>query len=308
VQRRGAGQQGADVELGGVALQHPVGEQDQAVTRPERDLLGAERATGDDPERQVDGELELLGPPVPHPQRQRVPGVDDRRAAAAPVHPHQLTGDELAPRRVGLQRVVGGARLVEQVAAAPPAVAQAADQHRRQQGRLHVVPHRVGDRQVQLVAVEGVVERVAADRVRRFQPAGHGELADSQVNALGSSLRWISAASENGVVRWAHSNRSVCRRQARRTWASARPAATTSGDPLAAGRDRQLQLEDAEGVAAVGDGHREQHPTALAVADVGPLGCAAPPRRRCRAGAPPARAARPAAAPARRWPRCPRSA
>ena len=36
----------------------------------------------------------------------------------------------------------------------------------------------------------------------------------SQVNALGSSRRRISAASENGVVRCPRSNGSVCRRLA----------------------------------------------------------------------------------------------
>ena len=60
-------------------------------------------------------------------------------------------------------------------APAAAAVAQAAQQHARQQRGVDVVADGVGHRQVQGVAVEGVVERVAADGVRRLQPAGDGE-------------------------------------------------------------------------------------------------------------------------------------
>ena len=45
----------------------------------------------------------------------------------------------------------------------------------------------------------------------------------SQVNAAGSSRRWISAGRVNAVLRWAHSNRSVCRRLAITTNASMCP-------------------------------------------------------------------------------------
>src|SRR3712207_9082571 len=55
------------------------------------------------------------------------------------------------------------------------AVAQAAEQDAGQQGGVDVVADGVGHGQVQGVAVERVVEGVAADGVRGLQPAGDGE-------------------------------------------------------------------------------------------------------------------------------------
>ena len=61
---------------------------------------------------------------------------------------------------------------------APPSaagVAQAPDAQGGGQGAGHAVAHRVGDRQVQDVTGQAVVEGVAADRRRRLQPGRQGE-------------------------------------------------------------------------------------------------------------------------------------
>jgi hypothetical protein len=110
--------------------------------------------------------------------------------------------------------------LVTQGQSAAATVAQAADQQGRQQRRLDLVPDRISDRHVQRLAVEVVVEGVAADGAGGFQPTGEGELAGLAGvgrEKPGRSRRWISAASEKGVVRWPHSNRSVWRRLAMTT-------------------------------------------------------------------------------------------
>src|SRR5690606_11389145 len=58
----------------------------------------------------------------------------------------------------------------------PAGAAQGVDGEGGQQGRGGVVAHRVGDRQVEDVLVEGVVVGVAADVVGRDQAAGQGEV------------------------------------------------------------------------------------------------------------------------------------
>jgi NAD(P)-dependent dehydrogenase (short-subunit alcohol dehydrogenase family) len=75
------------------------------------------------------------------------------------------------------QGVVGVAGLVPEVQSTATTVAQAADQEGSQQRCLDLVPNRVGDRYLQRLAVEVVVEGVAADGAGWFQPAGEGELA-----------------------------------------------------------------------------------------------------------------------------------
>jgi hypothetical protein len=92
------------------------------------------------------------------------------------VHPHELAGDELAGRGVLDQAVVGVVGLLAEAQSLAAPVAQAADQQRGQQRGRHLVADRVGDRHLQVVPVEDVVEGVAADRGGRFQPAGEGEL------------------------------------------------------------------------------------------------------------------------------------
>ncbi|MCW2141995.1 hypothetical protein BXY51_006585 [Actinoplanes cyaneus] len=95
----------------------------------------------------------------------------------------------------------------------------------------------------------------------------------SQVNDDGSSRRWISAASVNGVVRCPHSNRSVCRRFAMMTKASVCAVRDTAG---AAGHRRH-------GVDRRGLFHLEQH-----VAQIHTAGPAVDHATQHRADAPPA--------------------
>jgi hypothetical protein len=88
--------------------------------------------------------------------------VADRHPGGVTIDTHELTGDEVAHAGVLEERVVGRGGLLQEPQLAATAVAQAADEHGGERGRVHVVPDGVGDRDVQGVAVEVVVERVAA--------------------------------------------------------------------------------------------------------------------------------------------------
>jgi hypothetical protein len=59
---------GGDVELGGVAFQHAVGDEDQSVTGLQRERLYPERRGRLQAERQVDVEVNLLDAAVAQPQ------------------------------------------------------------------------------------------------------------------------------------------------------------------------------------------------------------------------------------------------
>ena len=106
-----------------------------------------------------------------------MPGVDDDRRTAVQIDAHELTGDELTVRRVGDHRFIGVHGLLREVQPPPASVAQTAHQQRCEEGGRDVVPGGIGDRNVQRVLVEVVVERVTPDGVGRFQPAGDGELS-----------------------------------------------------------------------------------------------------------------------------------
>ena len=68
------------------------------------------------------------------------------------------------------------ARLLDQARAAPARVPQGSHDERRQQRGLDRVPHRIGHRHMQRVAIQREVERVAAHLAGRLQPAGEREL------------------------------------------------------------------------------------------------------------------------------------
>jgi hypothetical protein len=62
----------------------------------------------------------------------------------------------------------------------------------------------------------------------------------SHVKAAGRSRRWISADKVKGVLRWPHSNRSLCRRLEITTYASTSAVLTTSAKtsgPGSVGKD-----------------------------------------------------------------------
>ena len=109
-------------------------------------------------------------------QRAGVPGVDHGTGAGGQVDPEELAGDELVSTAVLEDRRVGPRGLLGQRRATAPAVAEAADQQSRQQRRVLRVAHGVGERDVQRVPVEAVVEGVATDVARRLHRAGDGEL------------------------------------------------------------------------------------------------------------------------------------
>ena len=120
----------------------------------------------------------------------------------------------------------------------------------------------------------------------------------SQVNAAGSSRRWISADRVNGVVRWPHSNRSVCRRLAITT----KPARARSGGspPEHGGRlDRQRSSSSPMASPRSVTGARTVHDSPVGRSDLHLPGCvsacsAGPPSKGSTAAAP-ARAAGPSA-------------
>ena len=67
-------------------------------------------------------------------------------------------------------------RLLGEPDAGPARVAQRPDEHGGQHGGVDLVAHGVGHRQVQGVALQGEVERVAADVAGGFQPRREREL------------------------------------------------------------------------------------------------------------------------------------
>lgn len=187
MQVTGFAHEGSQIDSGGTALLHAVGEQDQAVSGVQLQLLELVRGGRGDPERQIDDERHLLGfgGTCPQAQRPGMSGVDQFTGAGVETDAQQLSGGQ--PATVGQQGLVGAMRLTERVAAGAAGSAQRTRDQRRQQGGLGVVAHRVGDGQVQRVPVEGVVVGVAADVVGRDETCGEGELGASQQEAEGSS-------------------------------------------------------------------------------------------------------------------------
>ena len=62
-------QDGVDVDVGDVALEHAVGEEDQPVARHERQRLHLVRVTRHDPERRVGPQRHGLDAPAAQPKR-----------------------------------------------------------------------------------------------------------------------------------------------------------------------------------------------------------------------------------------------
>ena len=169
---------GLDVDAGGVALEHAVGEEHQPVTGLERQRLhavlvaAARSRTAGRPRSAT-----RLDAAVAQPQRRRMPGVDDRRRLGAQVDPRDLAGHEAALRRVVARarrwpgaparraRRRPGARC-----AAPPTSTVASTRG------ADLVAHGVGHREVQRVALQREVERVAADVAGGLQPGREREL------------------------------------------------------------------------------------------------------------------------------------
>jgi hypothetical protein len=191
-----------------------------------------------------------------------VPGVDDPGRAGVQVDAQELAGDELAGRRVLGEAVVGVAGLLGEAEALSAAVAQAADQQGGQQGSRDVVADRVGDRHLQEVPVELVVEGVPAHRVGRFQPSGEGELPglageggrqQSALDLRGQGERGGAHAPLEHVGVPAGVDEEVGQRVC---------GAADVGDLLGQGSAGQHQFEQTNSVAAGGDRH--DHPGAVA--------------------------------------------
>jgi hypothetical protein len=103
-------------------------------------------------------------------------GVDDPRRRSSQVDPHEQAGDELPLARLLGQRIIRQPRLLGQLDPPPAGVAESPDQHRRQQGGIHRVTHRIGHRHMQRVPLQRKVEGVTADLTRRLQPGREREL------------------------------------------------------------------------------------------------------------------------------------
>ena len=267
----GGGQhQRRDVEAAGVALEHAVGQQEQAVARLEPQLVVAPVRVRGGAERLVRDELDLLGPSVAQPERPRVPGVEHAGRLLDQVDADELAGHEPAVACVVAQRLVRAARLLEQAGSAPARVPQRAHDERRQQRRVDGMPHGVGHRDVQRVAVEREVERVAAHLPGRLEPARERELVglagerggqQPPLDLGGQRQRHgaLAPLEEIGVAAVGdHHVRQLVRREL---------------DVLERGRvrfERQDQLEHADRVAAAGDRRDDARVLALADQD-GPL-------------------------------------
>lgn len=226
-----------------MALEHAVGDDDEPVAglqHPRRDPVGG---VGEEPEREVDLEVDHADHPGPVEGGAGVPGVDEFEPAGAEINPAEQPGDGAfvgaAPGVLG-QRRVGCRGLFEQPDPAPAGVAPASGAGRRGEGTGDPVAHLLGDRPKELVAVHAVVAGVpplasvgASQAERVNSPAAPG-------NAAGSSRRWISAGRLNSVLRCPHSNKSVCRRFAITTHPSAcalRPISARTPGSGSSGRD-----------------------------------------------------------------------
>jgi hypothetical protein len=105
-----------------------------------------------------------------------MPGVDDRRCSCTEVDPRHLPGHELASLGEVAQSGVCEAGLFGESGSGPACVTQRTDEHGGKDRGAHFVAHGVGHREVQRVAVDREVERVAADIAGGFEPGGEREL------------------------------------------------------------------------------------------------------------------------------------
>ena len=132
VQVAGGRQQTEDVGGRGVAFEYAIGDDHEAVAGQQRHRLHPVVAAGHYPERRIGGQLDVLHPAVADPERAGVPGVDHGAGAGGQIDPEELAGDELVDPAVLEDCRVGARRLLGQSRTTAPAVAQAADQQRRQ--------------------------------------------------------------------------------------------------------------------------------------------------------------------------------
>jgi len=186
MQRAGVVDERPQVDGGGTAVLHAVGEQDQAVPGSQLEFLESVGARCHHAEGQVDRQFDLFDGAVAQPHRPGMACVDQFTEPGFEVHAQQLPGGQTPA--VAQQGLVGVVGLCQGVTAAAACASQCADQQGGQQCRVGVVAHGVGDGQVQGVAVEGVVVGVAADVVGRDQPAREGELGGLAARRRGKQL------------------------------------------------------------------------------------------------------------------------
>jgi hypothetical protein len=123
VHAHACGQDSADVNAGGVALQHAVGDEHQPVACLQGQRLHPVAGSGLHAERAVSLQTNLLNLPGPQPERRRMTGVDDARRRARQVNAHQQAGNELAVARLLGERIVRQPRLFGELHSSPAGVA-----------------------------------------------------------------------------------------------------------------------------------------------------------------------------------------
>ena len=102
--------------------------------------------------------------------------VDDRRGLGGEIDARDLAGHELA--RLGELPNPALARRACSASSTPAGLALRTRRRARGEHRgVRRVAHRVGDREMQLVALEREIERVAADFAGGFQPGRERELS-----------------------------------------------------------------------------------------------------------------------------------
>ena len=106
-------------------------------------------------------EADLLGPTVTNPNRWRMSCVNHPRGPRRQIDSHELPSHEHMARRVSREGLVGQPGLLGKTDPTAARVAERSDEHRGQQSRLEGVPHRVGHREMQNVALEAEVKSVA---------------------------------------------------------------------------------------------------------------------------------------------------
>ena len=176
VRLRAGRDHGLDIDAGGVALQHAVGEEQEPVAGLERQALLAVLVARQGPERGVDLELHRVHASVAQPERQRMPGVHDGGRPGAQVDAADLAGHEAALRRVVGEPVAREACLLGEPDTGPARVAQPSDHERGEQRGVDLVAHGVRQREVQHAPLEREVEGVAANVAGRLEPARDREL------------------------------------------------------------------------------------------------------------------------------------
>ena len=102
-------------------------------------------------------------------------GVGELGHTVSQADPHEEPSDVLVRQGPIQQFTVGRVCLFRCGAESPSTVAKSGNGQRGQQCRLCAMPHGVGDGGVEVLAVYGVIERVATSVVGRLQPTGDGK-------------------------------------------------------------------------------------------------------------------------------------